>query len=123
MDLQTLLKSRIVTGLLILVFLAVAFITIQLYWQKREVDSEIARLQAQADSLSTESQQLSELIQYLNTPEYKEKEAREKLNLKRPGEQVVVLPDESQNGGDVAGANLNPGSNPLKWFKYFFDAE
>ena len=88
--------------------------------QKREVDSEVARLQSQSDNLNNSNKELSELIKYLETPEYKEKEAREKLNLKKEGEQVVVLPDSSELdvNGNVASANTSP--NPTKWFDYFF---
>jgi cell division protein FtsB len=118
MDLQSLLKTRWMTAALALVFAAVSFITVELYMQKREVDSEISRLQGQADSLNQDNQQLSELIQYLGTPEYQEKEAREKLNLKREGEQVVVLPESDE--GLVAGANASQQTNPERWFNYFF---
>ena len=118
---QDFLKSRLFTVPLLLVFSAVAFVTVKLYMQKREVDSEIARLQAQASELESGNKQLSELIKYLDTPEFKEKEAREKLNLKRPGEEVVVLPGEDEVAGLVAGAQSGENKpNPTKWYEYFF---
>jgi cell division protein FtsB len=119
MEIQSLLKSRFASVVLVVAFAIVAFVTVELYWQKREVDSEISRLQQQADVLNKDNQQLSELIKYLDTPEYKEKEAREKLNLKREGEEVVVLP-ETDESGSVAGASSGSESNPQKWFSYFF---
>ncbi len=119
MEIQSILKSRLTTALLTLAFIAVAFITLELYRQKVEVDNEIARLQQQADTLNHDNQQLSELIKYLDTPEFQEKEAREKLNLKREGEQVVILPEDDGNG-HVAGAAEQELSNPQKWFNYFF---
>ncbi|HYC80110.1 MAG TPA: septum formation initiator family protein [Candidatus Binatia bacterium] len=119
MDLQSFFKSKFATGILLAVFGVVAVVTFELYWQKREVDSEIRRLQGQADSLEKDNQQLSDLIKYLGTQEYQEKEAREKLNLKREGEEVVVLP-EDDDLGQVAQANIDNTSNPKKWFNYFF---
>lgn len=118
MDFLDLLKSKLATIALILVFGAVAFVTTELYMQKRQVDSEIARLQEQSNNLNRDNQQLSELIKYLDTQEYKEREAREKLNLKRPGEEVVVLPEDTGNG-QVASVNIDI-PNPQKWFNYFF---
>ncbi len=53
-----------------------------------------------------------------------EKEAREKLNLAKPGENVIIFPNdnlksnintEDQNG------NNKPGFLPLKWWRYFFE--
>lgn len=122
MEIPQLLKSKTATLLLVLVLGAVAFITFQLYMQKRQVDSEIARLREQSDNLSKDNGQLSELIKYLDTPEYKEREAREKLNLKKPGEEVVVLPEGSDQG-QVASAQTETKSNPEKWFSYFFNTQ
>lgn len=108
--------------ILVLVLGAVAFVTFELYMQKRQVDSEIARLTEQSNNLSRDNGQLSELIKYLDTPEYKEREAREKLNLKKPGEEVVVLP-EDDNDGQVASAQAETQSNPEKWLSYFFNPQ
>jgi cell division protein FtsB len=120
MNLQSILRSKFTTGLLVVLFCAVAFITVELYWQKREVDSEVKRLQTQADAVSKDNEKLSELIKYLDTPEYKEKEAREKLNLKKEGEQVVVLPESNNNSAQNASDLANQRSNPNKWLDYFF---
>lgn len=123
MDFLDFLKSKLSTILLIIVFCAVAFITTELYMQKRQVDSEISRLQDQSSNLKKDNQQLSELIKYLDTQEYKEKEAREKLNLKRPGEEVVVLPEDSSVNGQVASAQSTNVPKPEKWFNYFFNPQ
>jgi cell division protein FtsB len=121
MHFKDLFKSKFVTVMLMICFSAVAYITGDLYMQKVQVDSEIAKLDQQARELSDSNDSLSELIKYMNTQEYKEKEAREKLNLKRPGEQVVVLP--SPDDGKVIGANTDTEqlSNPRKWLNYFFN--
>jgi cell division protein FtsB len=123
MDLQILLKSKAVTVLLLAIFGTVGFVTVELYIQKKQVDSEVRRLQSQAQTLTHDNQQLSELIKYLDTPEYKEREAREKLNLKKAGEEVVVLPSESELNAQVAGSATDSRSNPSKWFSYFFNKE
>lgn len=107
--------------MLVVCFSAIAYITGDLYLQKMQVDAEISKLEQQAAELSDSNQSLSELIKYMNTQEYKEKEAREKLNLKRPGEQVVVLPAQGEDkvlGAQTETENL---SNPKKWLNYFFN--
>jgi cell division protein FtsB len=114
-----LLKSKFATVLLLVVFSVVTLITTQLYLQKKQVNSAVAMLQKQSDELTRDNQQLSELIKYLDTTEFREKEAREKLNLKKPGEEVVVL-NSSDAEGLVSGANESTDPNPKKWFNYFF---
>ena len=118
---QDFLKSKFATVLLSLALIFVMVITARILVQKRVVDREIAKLQNQMDRINKDNEKLSSLIQYLNTPEYQEKEAREKLNLRKDGEYVVVLPQ-----GDVAGASnqqnqLSKTGNFKLWFNYFFD--
>jgi cell division protein FtsB len=119
--LQEFLKTKIATVLLSGVLIFVMVITARILVQKRVVDREIAKLQSQMDRIKKDNEELSSLIQYLNTPEYQEKEARDKLNLRKDGEYVVVLPQ-----GDVASAsqeqnNQNKPSNFKLWFNYFFN--
>ena len=119
MDPKVLLQSKVTTFLLAGMLILVMLITSKLLLQKREVDREIQNLQAESEQLQTNNRQLSELIKYLNTPEYADKEAREKLNLRKEGEYVVVLPKDV--GEQIAGANIqDQASNPKRWFNYFF---
>ena len=118
MNIEKLLKSRFVTILLVVVFAGVVVITAKLFAQKLEVSREIKKLESQAARLQSENKELSELMKYLNTPEYKEKQAREKLHLAKEGEQVIVLPDSVDGPGLVAAAVVE--SNPKKWVKYLF---
>ncbi len=115
------LNTKIATAALSLVLVFVMVITAKILVQKRTIDREVAKLQNQTEKIKKDNEQLSSLIQYLNTPEYKEKEAREKLNLVKEGEHVVVLPQ-----GDISGAsNLNPDTDKSSkynlWFDYFFN--
>jgi len=95
-------------------------------WQ---VDQEIRGLQMQAETLEGKRVHLLDTIQKLSSLEELDKEARLRLDLKKPGEEVIVL-----RGLDVNPATRNPSSgsaaptagsgpstsNPQKWFHYFF---
>jgi len=66
---------------------------------------------------------LNKLTEYLKTDSFIERSAHEKLNYKRPGERIVVVPE----GGAVAGAEIqtNAGDNgeisiPRQWWNLFF---
>jgi cell division protein FtsB len=120
MDLQKILKSRITTFALGLMLVLVVVGATQVLIRKYEVDRQIAGLQKKADEINKKNLELSELVKYLNTPEYKEREAREKLNLKKEGELVVALP--KQLGESLEQDNQPPlPSNPSKWFDYLFN--
>src|SRR3990167_2096083 len=120
--LKSFLLSKFAT---LVLFIGLAFIiiaTARILVQKRTIDREGARIEAQMARMSNENEELSSLIQYLNTPEYKEKEAREKLNLAKEGEHVVVLPSSDE---EVSGTTIVPSksSNAKLWFNYFFNAQ
>lgn len=117
---NTFIRSKFTSWLLTMVLVGVAFFSGRMYLEKREINSEIAKLQAQADLIKKENDDLSGLIKYWNTTEFQEREAREKLNLKKEGEFVVVLP-ESEETVSGASTNSREKSNINKWFDYFFN--
>ena len=118
---QRFIRSKLATLVLIGILGLVMFGTAKILVQKRTIDREIAKLEAQMEKVKKDNNQLSSLIQYLNTPEYQEKSAREKLNLRKDGEQVVVLP-AGQDAGTVTEQQPEPPKpNYQEWFDYFFN--
>jgi cell division protein FtsB len=118
MDAKSFIKTRTATFLLSAVLVVVMFFTARILVQQHQVNGQIAKLQAQADKVKKDSDQLSYLIKYFNTSDYEEKQAREKLNLKKDGEFVVSLPDSSL--ADASQSALKPESNFKQWVNYFF---
>jgi cell division protein FtsB len=118
---QDFLKTKSATVILSGVLIFVMVITAKILVQKRIVDREISKLQNQMENIRKDNEKLSSLVQYLNTPEYQEKEAREKLNLRKEGEYVVVLPQGEVGGTDsVQSANSKIPKYKL-WYNYFFN--
>lgn len=117
MDFQSILKSRWF-AFPALILLAVSLVlSYRLYVQKKDVYREIDRLNEQAEKIKAENTKLSSLINYYSTPEFLEKEAREKLNLKKEGEVVVALP-KLEDVNNVSSQEIK--SNFKQWFDYFF---
>ncbi len=113
------LKTKIGTVVLSLALVGVGFLTLNSLLAKYRIDKQIRQLQARADQVQGQNQSLSDLVNYLNTDQYKEKVAREQLNLKKDGEYVVALPQNQQE--QVAAASTETQkSNTEKWFNYFF---
>lgn len=78
------------------------------------LEQEIAKLQGQNSDLSS-------LIEYLRSDEFVDREAREKLNMQKPDEKVVLIPEIKKNGGQVAGAvAVTEKPNWQLWQEYFF---
>ncbi|MBX4187183.1 MAG: septum formation initiator family protein [Candidatus Doudnabacteria bacterium] len=117
---QEFLKSKLATVLLSVVLIFVMVITAKILVHKRIIDREISKLENQMQKINKDNEQLSSLIQYLNTPEYQEKEARDKLNLIKDGEHVVVLP-QNVSGSNVTEIANSKVSNYKLWFNYFFN--
>lgn len=84
-----------------------------------EARSELADVKKEQEKLKSE-------LQYVNSDYYKQKEARDKLGLAKPGEIVVVLPSDDvlrrlsprKLSSDVSEP---PEPNWHKWAKLFFD--
>lgn len=119
MNFENILKSKITTVVTTCVLIVVMVITARLMSQKREVDKEIKQLQAKGDEINRKNLELEEFAKYLDTPEYAERQAREKLNLKKEGEVVVGLPSATQLDA-VNGEGQNTESNLDKWINHFF---
>jgi cell division protein FtsB len=115
----------IVTGLAVLIFLGVS-IGKELT-RKVEVTQRVSSLKNEIASLEKRNTELSDLINYLNSESYREREARLKLGLKKEGEQVIIIPNSSlenqQEATDSSGQSTetkDSQSAAKKWWNYFF---
>jgi cell division protein FtsB len=98
--------------------------------RNRETREEIKRLQQQVNELTEHNQELATQLQRYSNSAALEREARLKLNLKKPGESVVALREKEQSvfvDGDTVTENTvgstagsESKSNFKKWLNYFF---
>ena len=90
--------------------------------QKLVVEKEINDLQKEIEEYQRSDQNLSQLIEYLNTDQSLIEQAKTNWNLKEPGEQVVVI--RGREASQPAPASLEGTeeliSNLNKWWRYFF---
>lgn len=118
-----LLKSRLVLGGLLLLLAALAANEYKQYTRRRAIEKEIQSIIAQGEALQAKNRQLSDSLNYLNTDSYKERLAREQLNLKKPGEIVVNFSNlKARPQNSDAQAQNGPKQNAAKWWNYFFGA-
>lgn len=68
--------------------------------------------------LEKEKKELLEKYQYYQSPEFVEEEARNKLNMARPGETIVILPPNASKFSSPPPKENLP--NWKKWWQLFF---
>ncbi len=122
------LRSRwfLILGLLLVGYSF--FVLGKMVWQNYKVNQQIKSLESEIANIENENQKLSDLIAYFQTETFKEKEAREKLGLVKPGEKVLVFPQNEKNEEQFAINNKSTEEtekipNYQKWWNFFFEAK
>jgi cell division protein FtsB len=117
-----------------LVFLAGFFAVIALFfflakefYKKRQIQSEINKLQEEAQRISKKSLEIQDKIAYFESKDYQEREAKDKLNLRSPDENVIVIKPGLAEEQFITNENIQSVpeptdriSNQKKWWNYFF---
>ncbi len=105
------------------------------YRQKRVINREIKSLEAEVTQLEHKNSSLQQVLDYMQSDQFVEEEARTKLNYKKPGEQVVVI--ETKPGEKTSSTENSPLfdfpdepvergeprllGNISRWLDYFFE--
>ncbi len=124
-----------VTSILVIAIIFLALVVLGLFGystskemaKKKEVEKEIISLQEQADNIKKENMALSDRISYLSSKDYQEVQAKDKLNLQSPGENVVIITPGSSAQSAVSSpvkaekvSSTATETNYHKWWDYFF---
>jgi len=134
---KRIIASKITLFVLLLGFIWLSVQLVNVYYRGYKIDKEIKDLKAKIASDEKSNQQISGMLDYLGSKEFLEKEAREKLNMKREGEEVVIIEplkdlatatpeiitktDSQNNTTNVQQQEkTKEDSNFVKWWKYFF---
>ncbi len=128
-------KTFALIGLIIIVLISIPLA--KRVSQKYKIDREIKDLEAEIADLENKNIDLKELINYLESDQFVEEQARLQFGFKKEGEEVVVIKSEEvgQNqerieaGGSavfgIVGSDKNQSaqsiSNPERWRGYFFE--
>ncbi len=109
---------------LILTLLGLIYVAIALgrqVYRKHKIEKEVSALEGQISYLEEDNLKLAELLNYFQKESFKEKEARAKLNFKKPDEKVIILtPSEEEPIAEDKFQEEKTTSNSQKWWNYFF---
>ena len=95
-------------------------------YRNKKIEVEVEALQQEAKRIQIENDSLSKKIAYFETPEFQEKIAKEKLNLQKPDENVVVVKPSIEKEQTPDLEQKNEQSEVLqipiykKWLNFFF---
>jgi cell division protein FtsB len=118
-----LLSSPLVIFLLVLILIGIIAVVGKESYRKYQIDKEVEGIKKEIESLKEKNQALSNLLDYFNSEESLEKEARLKLNLLKEGEKLVIItPNKKTDSENQFSEDIEEKqpSNFEKWLKYLF---
>lgn len=132
-------KHYIRNGLLgLILIVAIGFIAKNIFIifeRKYTIEQEKQALMKKVSRIKQDSLSLEQIKEYISSSAYQEREAKQKLDLKKPGEQVVAITPGSitanLNDNELVSILRDPQSekrlpaqtNPQRWWAFFFDKE
>lgn len=108
---------RILGGVLFVFYMF--FIAGRMVYKNYQTEQQIASLEKEIVEIEEENQDLRASIIYYQSDNFKEREARLKLGLQKPGETVIVIPSQEPPIEEKE-ENQKKESNFLKWKKFLF---
>lgn len=113
---------------LILIILGLfGYTTLKEVYKKKQVEKEIDLLRQEAERIKKENMALEERISYLSSDDYREIQAKDKLNLQNPKENLIIITQEIMKKEESISAEKIAQMqesiqipNYQKWWNYFF---
>jgi len=95
-------------------------------YRNRKIEKEVNELKNEALQIQNENAKIQKKIEYYSTPGFVEKISKDKMNMQKPDEKVIVVNQEISRESQVAGVQQNQVQNEqyvpnyLKWWNFFF---
>ena len=105
---ERILKSRITSVVVIILFLLALIKLASAYRGWRDLHEKESQLLEKTITIEAENKELREEIRISGTPEAIERDGKARLNMKLPGERVVIVVDQN-------GASATSSTAPSVW--------
>lgn len=95
-------------------------------YRNRKIEKEVNELKNEALQIQNENAKIQKKIEYYSTPGFVEKISKDKMNMQKPDEKVIVVNQEIAREPQIAGVQQNQVQNEqyapnyLKWWNFFF---
>ena len=129
------IKNSLLTLSLIVIIIFLGIKILDIYKIKYTRELEKQELLKQVERIKQDTASLEKIKEYISTSAYQEREAKQKLDLKKPGEEVVMITPGSitanLNNEELISILRDPKSekripaqtNPERWWAFFFDKD
>jgi len=120
---EKLIRSRIFFVFLIPISLALLVGIFQQFYYRYQVKKDLDRLDTEIANFNKQKEDLNNLLDYYKNESNLENEARVRLNLKKEGENVVIiLPTATSTESDKISSQRDIENMPnyKQWWYYFF---
>ena len=123
---EKLIRSRIFFIVLIPIFLALLIGIFQQFYYRYQVKKDLDKLDAEIANFNKQKEDLSNLLDDFKNKSYLENEARVRLNLKKEGEEVVIIlptATSTEKSGEInsqGAENIENLPNYKQWWRFFF---
>ncbi len=87
-------KRRMISGLILMLMIYLMLNLGQSIWRLKQAGGRVTETEAELKKLARENYELSQRLVEVDATEFVVKEIRDKLHLAKPGEEVVVLPED-----------------------------
>lgn len=114
------LKKRLLTGLVLIVGVLLIYGLSRNILRLLQAEKKVGQAQEELKRLELEQEELVQKKEYFESEEFIEQQARNKLNMAKEGEAVVILPPEGGRILDRGGEkDLAERSNWQSWLQVF----
>lgn len=89
-------------------------------WQLWQKGGELEKTQLRLEKVQTENSKFKGQLEYAQSDQFLEKEARDKLGMAKEGETILILPDNLGQGIQNSNLPVQDKPNWEKWKELFF---
>lgn len=118
-----------VGGVLVFSFVSWAvYVSSKQLARNQRIEAEVSLLKQEAEKIRRENETLTEKVRYFASNDFREQEAKEKLGMKKAGEEVVVIKSRKAEEEQRVSQTTAPATVQLKrpnyekWWRIFFQA-
>src|SRR3989344_8926967 len=86
-----LFRSKLFLGIMVLLVAGFGTLFVRAFRQTRKLERDIVQVERAISQAEQKNRDIASLMEYFSKPEHLEKDARLRLNLKRSGEEALVL--------------------------------
>lgn len=113
--------NKVIKTIGFIAFFYAFFALYKALYENYTISQKVKNLEAEVLILQQKNKEVESLNAYYQTDSFKEKEARARLSLARPGETILIIPGQKEEEiKQIENDKKIPKTNWDLWYEYFF---